>query len=82
VKWESKDGAATSTSRQGTLSAMIPNHRNNWGGILRTTRSNVGRVSMYQSEMPYDVPDQSSWMSGKTNGFVSYKAIHLLHLQL
>jgi hypothetical protein len=28
---------------------------------------------MYQSEMPYDVPDQSSWMSGKTNGFASYK---------
>jgi hypothetical protein len=34
---------------------------------------NVGRVYMYQSEMPYDVPDQSSWMSGKTNGFASYK---------
>jgi hypothetical protein len=28
---------------------------------------------MYQSEMPYDVPDQASWMSGKTNGFASYK---------
>ena len=27
----------------------------------------------YQSEMPYDVPNQSSWMSGKTNGFASYK---------
>jgi hypothetical protein len=34
---------------------------------------NGGRVYMYQSEMPYDVPDQSSWMSGKTNGFASYK---------
>jgi hypothetical protein len=34
---------------------------------------NAGRVYMYQSEMPYDVPDQSSWMSGKTNGFASYK---------
>jgi hypothetical protein len=28
---------------------------------------------MYQSEMPYDVPDQSSWRSGKTSGFASYK---------
>jgi hypothetical protein len=34
---------------------------------------NGGRVYMYQSEMPYDVPDQKSWMSGKTNGFASYK---------
>jgi hypothetical protein len=34
---------------------------------------NGGRVYMYQSEMPYDVPDQASWMSGKTNGYASYK---------
>ena len=34
---------------------------------------NGGRVYMYQSEMPYDVPDQKSWMSGKTEGFASYK---------
>jgi hypothetical protein len=34
---------------------------------------NGGRVYMYQSEMPYDVPDQKSWMSGTTDGFASYK---------
>jgi hypothetical protein len=34
---------------------------------------NGGRVYMYQSEMPYDVPDQPSWMSGATNGYASYK---------
>ncbi len=34
---------------------------------------NGGRVYLYQSEMPYDAPDQASWMSGKTNGFASYK---------
>ncbi len=28
---------------------------------------------MYQSELPYDVPDQSSWMSGATRGYASYK---------
>ncbi|GAB6165329.1 hypothetical protein JCM19992_13290 [Thermostilla marina] len=32
-----------------------------------------GRVYMYQSEMPYDVPDQQSWRHGTTNGFASYK---------
>ncbi len=32
-----------------------------------------GRVYMYQSEMPYDVPNQASWMDGKVNGYASYK---------
>lgn len=34
---------------------------------------NGGRVYMYQSEMPYDIPNQAAWMSGKTPGFASYK---------
>ncbi len=34
---------------------------------------NGGRVYLYQSELPYDVPDQASWRSGTTNGFASYK---------
>lgn len=41
-------------------------HQTLWNG-------NGGRAYMYQSEMPYDVPDQESWMSGKTKGFASYK---------
>lgn len=36
-------------------------------------KGNGGRVYMYQSEMPYDVPSQAAWMSGKTNGYASYK---------
>lgn len=34
-----------------------------------------GQVFMYQSELPYDVPDQKEWMShnGKTDGFASFK---------
>jgi hypothetical protein len=35
--------------------------------------ANGGRVYFYQSEMPYDVPDQASWMSGETKGYASYK---------
>lgn len=34
---------------------------------------NGGRVYMYQSEMPYDVPGQASWMAGRTDGYASYK---------
>ncbi|OTA86388.1 glycoside hydrolase family 55 protein [Hypoxylon sp. CO27-5] len=36
---------------------------------------NGGRLYFYQSEIPYDPPNQRSWMSkdGRTNGFASYK---------
>ncbi|MES2353731.1 MAG: coagulation factor 5/8 type domain-containing protein [Pseudomonadota bacterium] len=34
---------------------------------------NGGRVYFYQSEIPYDVPNQQSWMNGGVNGFASYK---------
>lgn len=35
---------------------------------------NDGAVYFYQSEMPYDPPDQSSWMEGPgQNGYPSYK---------
>ncbi|KAI0603438.1 hypothetical protein F4775DRAFT_581369 [Biscogniauxia sp. FL1348] len=34
---------------------------------------NGGRVYFYQSEIPYDPPDQGSWMNGTTNGYASYK---------
>jgi len=32
-----------------------------------------GAVYFYQSEAPYDVPNQPSWMNGSVNGFASYK---------
>jgi hypothetical protein len=34
---------------------------------------NGGQVYFYQSEMPYDPPNQSSWMNGTSNGYASYK---------
>jgi chitodextrinase len=36
---------------------------------------NGGRLYFYQSEIPYDVPSQSAWMSqnGTVNGYASYK---------
>jgi hypothetical protein len=33
---------------------------------------NDGRTYFFQNEMPYDVPAQSDWMSGSTNGFAAY----------
>ncbi|MEZ0211033.1 MAG: adenylyl cyclase [Methylophilus sp.] len=39
-----------------------------------------GEVYFYQSEAPYDVPKQESWMNGNVNGFASYKvAEHVTH---
>jgi riboflavin synthase alpha subunit len=36
---------------------------------------NGGKVYFYQSEMPYDVPNQAAWMSknGTVNGYASFK---------
>jgi hypothetical protein len=34
---------------------------------------NGGRVYFYQSEAPYDVPNQAAWMNGTENGYASYK---------
>ena len=34
---------------------------------------NGGRTYFYQSEMPYDVPNNSSWTPGGENGYPSYK---------
>ncbi len=34
---------------------------------------NNGRTFFYQSEMPYDPPNQASWMRGVTDGYPSYK---------
>ena len=34
---------------------------------------NGGRVYFYQSEIPYDVPDQKTWRAGNDGGWASYK---------
>jgi hypothetical protein len=34
---------------------------------------NNGRTYFYQSEIPYDPPNQASWMNGTSNGWASYK---------
>jgi hypothetical protein len=34
---------------------------------------NGGSVYFYQSECPYDVPNEASWMAGTEDGYASYK---------
>jgi hypothetical protein len=80
--WRADHGAGAAWTTNPTKNGLVVNgnnvtiyglfnehhqeHQTLWNG-------NGGRVYMYQSEMPYDVPDQSSWRNGKTNGFASYK---------
>jgi hypothetical protein len=42
-------------------------------GYQTVWNGNGGRVYFYQSEMPYDPPDQAAWQQGVVNGFASYK---------
>ncbi len=34
---------------------------------------NGGRTYFYQNELPYDPPNQASWMNGSTQGYAAYK---------
>jgi len=55
-----------------TLYGLFNEHHNEYQTLWN---GNGGRVYFYQSEIPYDVPNQASWMSknGTVNGFASYK---------
>jgi len=55
-----------------TIYALMVEHFQEYQTIWN---GNEGKVYFYQSEIPYDVPDQKSWMSqdGTVNGYASYK---------
>jgi len=53
-----------------TLYGLFVEHYQNYQTLWN---GNGGRTYFYQSEAPYDVPDQAAWMAGSTNGYASYK---------
>ncbi|MGG1552135.1 fibronectin type III domain-containing protein [Paenibacillus ferrarius] len=55
-----------------TLYGLFNEHHNEYQTLWN---GNGGRVYFYQSEIPYDVPNQAAWMSkgGTENGYASYK---------
>ncbi|TJY38259.1 fibronectin type III domain-containing protein [Cohnella pontilimi] len=55
-----------------TVYGLFNEHHNQYQTLWN---GNGGRVYFYQSEIPYDVPSQSAWMSqnGAVNGYASYK---------
>ncbi|MEC0229497.1 discoidin domain-containing protein [Paenibacillus alba] len=55
-----------------TLYGLFNEHHNEYQTLWN---GNGGRVYFYQSEIPYDVPNQAAWMSknGTVKGYASYK---------
>ncbi|WP_422723970.1 discoidin domain-containing protein [Hyalangium rubrum] len=55
-----------------TIYGLFNEHHNEYQTVWN---GNGGRVYFYQSEIPYDVPNQPVWMSknGTVNGWASYK---------
>jgi hypothetical protein len=53
-----------------TIHGLFVEHFQNF---LTLWNGNNGTTVFYQSELPYDVPNQASWMNGTENGFPSYK---------
>ncbi|MFF2481266.1 discoidin domain-containing protein [Paenibacillus sp. NPDC058071] len=82
--WRADHGAGaawtTNVSKNGlvvngnnvTIYGLFNEHHNEYQTIWN---GNGGRLYFYQSEIPYDVPNQSGWMShnGTVNGYASYK---------
>ncbi|WNG49230.1 fibronectin type III domain-containing protein [Archangium minus] len=67
----SKNGLVVNGSNV-TIYGLFNEHHNEYQTVWN---GNGGRVYFYQSEIPYDVPNQAVWMSqnGTVNGYASYK---------
>lgn len=68
---KSKNGLVVN-GNQVTIYGLFNEHHHEYQTLWN---GNGGRVYFYQSEIPYDVPNQEGWMSqnGTVNGYASYK---------
>ena len=53
-----------------TIYGLANGHNENYQTLWN---GNWGRVYFYQSELPYDAPNQSSWTHNGVNGYASYE---------
>ncbi|MEY9964374.1 putative low-complexity protein [Streptacidiphilus sp. MAP12-16] len=53
-----------------TMYGLAAEHYQNYAVLWN---GNGGRTYFLQNELPYDPPNQSSWMNGSTNGYAAYK---------
>ena len=71
VGWTSNtaENGLVVTGNDVTMYGLFVEH---YQGYQVVWSGNGGRTYFFQNEMPYDVPDQSQWMSGATKGFAAY----------
>ena len=80
--WRADHGAGAAWGTNPTKNGLVVNgadvtiyglFNEHHEGYQTLWNANGGRVYFYQSEIPYDVPDQAAWMAGAANGYASYK---------
>jgi hypothetical protein len=72
VGWTSNTAAngLTVNGNNVTMYGLFVEHYQQYQTIWN---GNGGRTYFYQNEIPYDVPNQASWMNGGTQGYAAYK---------
>ncbi|MFJ6082238.1 RICIN domain-containing protein [Streptomyces sp. NPDC092369] len=72
VGWTSNtaDNGLTVNGDNVTMYGLFVEHYQKYQTIWN---GNGGRTYFYQNEMPYDPPNQASWMNGSTQGYAAYK---------
>jgi hypothetical protein len=80
--WRADHGTGAGWNSNKNATGLIVNGNNVtcYGLLVEHTQQyqtiwngNGGRTYMYQSEFPYDPPDQASWQHNGVNGYASYK---------
>jgi hypothetical protein len=80
--WRSDDGAGVGWTQNTSDTGLIVNgqHVKAYGLFVEHFQKfqtmwngDDGTLYFYQSELPYDPPDQASWSHGGINGYASYK---------
>ena len=80
--WRADHGTGAGWTSNKNATGLIVNGNNVtcYGLLVEHTQQfqtiwngNGGRMFMYQSELPYDPPNQAGWMDGTQDGYPSYK---------
>jgi hypothetical protein len=80
--WRADHGSGVGWDTNKSINGIIVNGNNvsayglfveHFEGYQTLWNGNGGRVYFYQSEIPYDVPDQSRWTHDGVRGYASYK---------
>jgi len=80
--WRADHGTGVGWTSNTAINGMVVNGQNvtlydlqneHFQQYQTVWNGNNGSLYMYQSECPYDVPNQASWMDGTIDGYASYK---------